>query len=81
MVCIEEAIEQDPDNGEIIRIKRDIEYFKSKFERLKGTKKSKDNLCQKKIEKLDDKLICAQRMTEEGYGVIESALPAHIIIM
>lgn len=41
LVCIEEAMEQDPDDSEIIRIKQYIEYFKSEFERLKGIKNSK----------------------------------------
>ena len=36
LVCIEEAMEQDPDNSEIIRIKQDIEFFESEFKRLKG---------------------------------------------
>ena len=35
LVCIEEAMEQDPDNSKIIRIKQDIEFFESEVERLK----------------------------------------------
>jgi tetratricopeptide (TPR) repeat protein len=38
LVCIEEAMEQDSDNSEIIRIKQDIEFFESEFKRLKGNK-------------------------------------------
>ena len=34
-MCIEEAMEQDPDNSKIIRIKQDIEFFESEVERLK----------------------------------------------
>ena len=36
LVCLEEAMEQDPNNREIIRIKQDIEFFESEFKRLKG---------------------------------------------
>jgi len=34
LVCIEEALKYEPDNEELFRIREDIEYFKSEFERL-----------------------------------------------
>lgn len=34
LVCIEEAMKHEADNKELLRIRDDVEYFKSEFERL-----------------------------------------------
>lgn len=44
LVCIEEALKHEPSNKDIARIKEDVEFFRSEFERLSqnGTAKQND---------------------------------------